>query len=43
MLFEETIVVYCENNKKQIYEYAVGRMHSFRMLKQVVCIITTGL
>jgi hypothetical protein len=42
MLFKEIIVVYFEKHTKHIIN-SVGKMQSYRFLKQVVHIVTTGL
>jgi hypothetical protein len=42
MLFREAVAVYCEKHTN-LQIHSVGRMQSYIMLKQVVCIVTTGL
>jgi hypothetical protein len=42
MMFKEIIAVYSENHIKPINN-SVGEMQSYRLLKQVVHIVTTGL
>jgi hypothetical protein len=43
MLFREIVAIYSENHTKHTYTHSVGRIQSFRVLKQVVHIVTTGL
>jgi hypothetical protein len=42
MLFTEVMVVYCENHKKCIYIYILGKINGSLMLKQVVYIVTSS-
>jgi hypothetical protein len=43
MLFRETVAVYCENHTEHTDTPCEDRMQSFSMLKQVVCLVTTGI